>query len=67
VPEDVAVIGFDDIRAAGYPEYSLTTVRQPVGEMIDLVIDLLSGSHRPGSVAAALREVPGQLILRGSA
>jgi DNA-binding LacI/PurR family transcriptional regulator len=67
VPEDVAVVGFDDIRAAAYPEYNLTTVRQPVAEMIDLAIDLLSAGHRPGSVHAALQEVPGRLVLRGSA
>lgn len=67
VPDDVAVVGFDDIRAASYPEYNLTTVRQPVTEMIDLAIDLLSAGHRPGSVHAALQEVPGRLVLRGSA
>ncbi|RJF91855.1 LacI family DNA-binding transcriptional regulator [Noviherbaspirillum saxi] len=67
VPKDVAVVGFDDIRAASYPEYNLTTVRQPVGEMIDLAIGLLRTGHRPGSIHAVLQEVPGQLILRGSA
>ncbi len=33
VPEDVSVIGFDDIRSAAYQNPSLTTVRQPLRKM----------------------------------
>ena len=33
VPEDVSVIGFDDIRAAAFHTPSLTTIRQPLEEM----------------------------------
>src|SRR5581483_6083286 len=33
VPEDVSVVGFDDIRDAAYHVPSLTTVRQPLREM----------------------------------
>jgi DNA-binding LacI/PurR family transcriptional regulator len=33
VPEDVSVIGFDDIISAAYQKPSLTTVRQPLQEM----------------------------------
>lgn len=33
VPEDISVIGFDDILSAGYQKPSLTTVRQPLREM----------------------------------
>lgn len=33
VPEDISVIGFDDIISAGYYKPSLTTVRQPLLEM----------------------------------
>ena len=33
VPEDVSVVGFDDIPAAGYSNPSLTTVRQPLNRM----------------------------------
>src|SRR5208282_533227 len=33
VPEDVSVIGFDDILGASYHTPSITTVRQPLEEM----------------------------------
>ena len=33
VPEDVSVIGFDDIQGAAYSTPSLTTVRQPLAHM----------------------------------
>jgi len=33
VPEDVSVVGFDDIRSAAYQNPSLTTVRQPLRKM----------------------------------
>jgi LacI family transcriptional regulator len=33
VPEDVSVVGFDDILSAAYATPSLTTVRQPLTEM----------------------------------
>ncbi len=33
VPEDVSVVGFDDIQSAAYSTPSLTTVRQPLKEM----------------------------------
>jgi len=33
VPEDVSVVGFDDISAAAYHNPSLTTIRQPLHDM----------------------------------
>ncbi len=52
VPEDVSVTGFDDIQAASWPNYELTTVAQPVDAMIERALDLLlarmEDSSRPG-------------------
>ncbi len=33
MPEDVSVVGFDDIQSAAYHNPSLTTIRQPLRNM----------------------------------
>ena len=47
IPQDLAVVGFDDLPAAEVVEPELSTVRQPKLEMgdhaIDLVIDKIEG------------------------
>ncbi|MEU8271613.1 LacI family DNA-binding transcriptional regulator [Sphaerisporangium sp. NPDC049002] len=65
VPEDVAVVGFDDIEAASYTEPPLTTVRQPFREqaaaMVLLLLRLLEGGPADPVV------LPTELIVRESA
>ncbi|WP_405792876.1 LacI family DNA-binding transcriptional regulator [Streptomyces sp. NBC_01506] len=67
VPDDVAVIGFDDSRAAAACRPPLTTVRQPVedmaAEMARLLLDRLSRPDRP--VTSVIFEPT--LVLRASA
>jgi DNA-binding LacI/PurR family transcriptional regulator len=41
VPEDISVIGFDDIAEASWTAYNLTTVRQPFAELVDSTYRLL--------------------------
>lgn len=41
VPEDVAVVGFDDIPFAAFPEIQLTTICQPKHDMGKIAFDLL--------------------------
>ncbi|MCZ7435157.1 LacI family DNA-binding transcriptional regulator [Micromonospora sp. WMMC241] len=66
VPDDVAVIGFDDIETAAYTEPPLTTVRQPIVElgraMTRQLLRITAGEH----VEQALM-LPTELVLRDSA
>jgi LacI family transcriptional regulator len=49
VPQDVSVVGFDDIPSAGYQSPALTTVRQPLREMGRMAAEtLLRRIRRPG-------------------
>ena len=41
VPEDVSVIGFDDIQGAAYHTPSLTTIRQPLNSMGNMAARIL--------------------------
>ena len=47
MPEDAAVIGFDDIELASYSAYSITSFVQPMDSMIDRVLDLLLSEKQP--------------------
>ena len=50
VPEDVSVVGFDDIPSAAYQNPALTTVRQPLREMGRIAAEtLLRRIRRSGS------------------
>ncbi len=41
VPDDVSVVGFDDIPIADWPAYQLTTIRQPIAQMVDATAEIL--------------------------
>ncbi|WP_417741939.1 LacI family DNA-binding transcriptional regulator [Salipiger sp.] len=63
VPEDIAVIGFDDVPQCESPNYRLTTYRQPLTEMANYLVDVLE-STEAGNLD---RTFEGQLIVRESA
>ncbi|MQY10158.1 Ribose operon repressor [Streptomyces sp. RB5] len=64
VPEDVAVVGFDDTEAAAYTAPPLTTVRSPMAdqalETVRLLLRLLEGG--PGDPVV----MPNELVVRES-
>jgi diguanylate cyclase (GGDEF)-like protein len=52
IPEDVAVVGFDDVEGARISSPSLTTVRQPIYEMAKKSVDLATSLIRGERVSA---------------
>ncbi|MBX6323455.1 MAG: LacI family DNA-binding transcriptional regulator [Rhodospirillaceae bacterium] len=66
VPEDVSVVGFDDIQMAGWPSYSLTTVRQPIGAMVEKTAQLLDLLTRDKVSKPRTHFIPGELVERSS-
>jgi DNA-binding LacI/PurR family transcriptional regulator len=65
IPQDVAVIGFDDHYTAELMD--LSTVRQPVaGQAVDITTRLLSALAHPDEAAADEVVLPTELIVRGS-
>jgi len=65
VPEDISLVGFDDLFLASYTHPRLTTVRQPMRRMgmlaIESLLNLMSGLDSTNSV-----KVPAELIVRES-
>jgi DNA-binding LacI/PurR family transcriptional regulator len=65
VPEDVSVVGFDDIQSAAFQNPALTTVRQPLREMGRAAAEiLLKRINRPGSELHDQHVVEPELIIR---
>ena len=68
VPEDVSVIGFDDIQSAAYQNPALTTVRQPLRQMGVIAAETLLSrinSPRPDEFAPEIVVKP-ELIVRST-
>jgi DNA-binding LacI/PurR family transcriptional regulator len=66
VPDDVAVIGFDDVEVARYTEPPLTTVRQPIAEIGRSLVRQLLRLTAGEPIEPALI-LPTELVLRESA
>ncbi len=67
IPEDLSVIGFDDVPEASHAAYDLTTYSQPAAAMVEEAIKLMDIMIANPGGRAQRREVPGDLIIRGSA
>jgi len=65
VPDDISVVGFDDVPMSSWPVFNLTTVRQQRQRMVqEAVNDLLA--HIENETGPTVRLVPGELILRST-
>ena len=67
IPEDLMVGGFDDIRESARLAYQLTTVRQPIDEMIEETLAILN-LDEPGFAIQPGIDLPikGSLIWRAT-
>ena len=67
VPEEVSVVGYDDVPMADWAAYRLTTVRQPVGRMVEATVETLLGQVEDPDRPAQRIEIEGPLVIRRSA
>lgn len=66
VPEDVSIVGFDDIQAAAFLNPPLTTVRQPLHRMGDMAARTLLRRIREGDTEPEDILVEPELVFRES-
>jgi DNA-binding LacI/PurR family transcriptional regulator len=67
VPDDVSVVGYDDVQIAAWAAYDLTTVRQRANAMVAETIDILMSRLDDRNTPARRVCIDGPLIIRGSA
>jgi len=67
IPEDVAVVGFDDLQVATLLNPQLTTLAQPVSDMADAAAEMLHHRLETGSWKVASQRFPVRLVERESA
>lgn len=67
IPEDIAVIGFDNIEVGAFAPVSLTTVAQPVEEVASVAVDMLFSRMNEGDSAETKNvSVKPHLVVRES-
>lgn len=70
IPDDVSIVGFDDVGPAQWPSYAITSFSQPVGAMIDAtcqsLFEAIEAAVKGASFEAVDIELPGTLIVRSS-
>jgi LacI family transcriptional regulator len=66
IPQDLSVVGFDDLPAARWVSPPLTTVRQPLAEMGRVAAEMLSSLIEGAPVRSQRVELSTELIVRES-
>lgn len=66
VPDDLSIIGFDDIPQAAWGAYRLTTFRQPVDDLTHAVMRVIRGRTEDAAASHAVTTVPVRLIVRST-
>lgn len=66
VPEDVSVIGFDDIQPASYARPALTTIRQPLQQMGEMAAHTILDRIERNAEHVAEIAIEPQLVVRNS-
>ena len=67
VPDELAVIGFDDIPMSGWPAYRLTTIRQPLQRMVADTLELIDRQKNNPGEPGVIRVAAVELIKRATA
>jgi LacI family transcriptional regulator len=66
VPDEVALVGFDDMPYAATATPPLTTIRQPIGRAGAMAVEILFDILRNGSTPACRTVLPTELVIRDS-
>ncbi len=66
VPEDVSIVGFDDVFMASWPIYNLSTIRQDIDRMAAAITAILERRRDPQNRDFDPPTMVAELVLRGT-
>lgn len=67
IPQDVAVVGFDDVPQASWPSFNLTTIRQHINQMVSKAVsELITVIEGESTDLPVKLQIPPTLIRRGT-
>ena len=66
IPDDLSVLGFDDIPQAAWGAYRLTTFRQPTSALAAAVMEIIRGRVEDSNPRHGLTTVPVELVERST-
>jgi DNA-binding LacI/PurR family transcriptional regulator len=66
VPEDLSVVGFDNVRLASYTNPPLTTVSQPIRQIGTLALELLMERINDIDSPVRVEQLDTELVVRRS-
>lgn len=67
IPEDLSIVGYDDVGPARWSSYAITSMSQPVNKMVDATVNILLAQITSGEIEAEHRILSGELMVRNSA
>ena len=67
IPEDLAIVGYDDIEMASWGNYNLTSVHQPIDELIDEIVKIIKNqTDFDGERKPVVKMIEPELVIRGT-
>jgi DNA-binding LacI/PurR family transcriptional regulator len=67
IPEDLSIVGYDDVGPARWTSYGITSMSQPLKRMVESTVDILMDQIASGDIEAEHRILNGELVVRTSA
>ena len=67
IPNDLSIVGYDDVGPARWASYGITSMSQPMKRMVEATVNILMGQISKGEIEAEHRILSGDLIVRTSA
>ena len=67
IPDDLSIVGYDDVGPARWTSYGITSMSQPIKRMVEATVNILMDQISSGEIEAEHRILSGDLIVRTSA